>query len=163
MAYPNGTIFDAPQSFPPLTEFGAGCVFASGSVFENPCIFGEGCVFSPGCSLIKTDPYKPPHQTANGCIFGEGCNIDYTAIGPANVIGLPGQYSPVSQGPNTIVGLGNNRNLSCAVTSSVPEDKGQIVTDCQVSSDWSEASNPAGFYGQEHLTIHDEQWGVNNG
>lgn len=160
MAYPDGTIFETAQTFPKYTEFGDGCVFASGSVFENPCYFGEGCVFAPGCSLIIDDWDNPPHETGNGCVFGEGCNIEYTVIGTANVIGTPGTYAPVSQGADTVVGPGNNRNLSCEVTSTVPETTGQIVTDCHVSTDWEDASNPAGFHGQEHLTINDKEWNL---
>lgn len=162
-SYPAGTIFESAQSFPRYSEFGEGCVFASGSTFENPCYFGEGCVFSPGCSLLRSSTQRPPHETQNGCIFGEGCNIDYTKIGTANVIGEPGTYSPVSEGADTVVGPGNNRNLSCSKHTTIPYANGQILTDCQVSENWEEASNPAGFYGSDHLTIKDKEWDINNG
>lgn len=160
MAYPDGTIFDSPQNFPPYSQFGDGCVFESGCTFENPCTFGEGCVFAPGCSLLRTDPRLPPHQTGNGCVFGEGCNIEYTIIGTANVIGKPGTFSPVSVGANTVVGPGNNRNLTCEVSSTVSANTGQIVSDCKVSTDWKDASNPAGFDGQDHLHINDTEWDI---
>lgn len=162
-SYPAGTIFESAQNFPPYSQFGEGCVFASGSSFENPCYFGEGCVFDTGCSLLRTDPRLPPHETQNGCVFAEGCNIQYTIIGTANVIGTPGTYAPVSQGADTIVGPGNNRNLSCSTHTTVPYADGQIVTDCQASQDWKEASNPAGFYGSDNLIIKDQEWDINNG
>lgn len=158
-SYPDGTIFESAQQFPPGTSFGSGCIFASGCTFMNPCTFGDSCIFEPGCSLLRTDPRKPPHKTGKSCVFGEGCNIEYTIIGASNIIGKPGKYSPVSEGSETVVGPGNNHNDSCDVESSVPYGKGQIVSDCKVSKDWEDASNKAGFV-DDGLHVDDDLWGV---
>jgi|SRR5690625_3764467 len=159
-SYPDGTIFESAQQFPPGTSFGSGCIFASGCTFMNPCTFGDSCIFEPGCSLLRTDPREPPHKTGKSCVFGEGCNIEYTIIGASNIIGKPGKYSPVSEGSETVVGPGNNHNYGCDLHSAVSDRIGQIVSDCKVSKNWEEASDKAGFDGKDHLHVNDDIWNV---
>lgn len=163
MAYPNGTLFESAQTFPPYSEFGNGCVFPGGCVFENPCYFGKGCVFKSSVRLLRTDPRQPPHETQDGCIFHDGATIIYTIIGIANVISNPSSYEPVSEGEGTVVGTGNNRTYGdCSVDSTVSDKTGQVVSDCKVSTDWADASNPAGFDVGDHVTIIDKEWDINN-
>lgn len=159
-SYPDGTIFESAQQFPPGTSFGSGCIFASGCTFMNPCTFGDSCIFEPGCSLLRTDPREPPHKTGKSCVFGEGCNIEYTIIGASNIIGKPGKYSPVSEGSETVVGPGNNHNYGCDLHSAVSDRIGQIVSDCKVSKNWEEAYDKAGFDGKDHLHVNDDIWNV---
>lgn len=159
MAYPDGTIFQAPQEFPPGTEFGKSCIFPPFCVFANPCTFGDRCIFGMGCYLKLVNPFAPPHVTGDSCIFGDLCSIEHTVIGMNNIIGMPRLYAPVAQGPGTIVGPGNNHDDSCDVESSVPYGKGQIVSDCKVSKDWEDASNKAGFV-DDGLHVDDDLWGV---
>lgn len=161
MAYPNGTIFDSAQTFPRYTSFGDGCIFAPGCVFENPCYFGEGCVFQEGCYLYKkpSKNYHPPHETGNGNVFAENCTLIFVKVGSANTIRNPATYEPVSEGPDTIVGDGNNDNNSCGVKSTVPYTKGQAVVNCKVSSDWEEAAAPDGF-AQDNVSVKDNTWGL---
>lgn len=158
-SYPEGTVFASAQSFPPFSTFGKGCVFASGCSFENPCEFDEGCIFDKNCQLLETDPRRPPHKTGKGCVFNDGAVIQYTNIGAANVIRNPAEYSPVSQGDGTVVGDGNNTaEGSCDIKSVVPTRQGQVISDCKVSKDWADASNPSGFVGGG--VVKDTEWGI---
>ncbi|MDC9589846.1 hypothetical protein PSI23_11180 [Xenorhabdus sp. XENO-10] len=161
MSYPNGTIIKSAQNFPRYTTFGDGCIFASGCSFSNPCYFGKGCIFQKGCALhfVPDKQPHPPHQTGEGNVFAENCTLMYVIVGVANVIRNPITYQPISQGAGTIVGDGNNDNHSCQISSTIPYTKGQVISDCHVSQNWKQASQPDGFT-HDTAKVKDTSWGI---
>lgn len=144
-SYPDGTVFDSAQTFPPKTTFGAACVFPKGCVFLNPCNFGEACVFGEGCQLIVDDWDKPPHKTGTANTFAPGCVIIYTDVGDYNIIEDPATYAPESEGSGVLVGNQNNTVWPGEATGTSCVSCGQIVSGDSVSSDWCEASKITGF------------------
>lgn len=144
-SYPDGTIFESAQTFPPYTGFGAACVFPDGCVFKNPCTFGDACVFGSGCQLIVDNWRNPPHRTGTACTFAPGCVIIYTKIGSANIIQDPATYEPESQGPDTLVGNQTHKEWPGEATATVCSRCGQVVSGDKVSHDWCDASTITGF------------------